>query len=69
MRSDHVILPAIAFVLASHVEQAAYAYVDPASGSILLQLILGGIAGVAVVIKLYWQRCKERIATLFRVRL
>ena len=33
-----------------------YAYLDPGSGSMLLQLILGGIAGLAVVVKLYWRR-------------
>lgn len=32
----------------------AQAYLDPASGSMVLQMILGGIAGLAVIIKLYW---------------
>lgn len=32
------------------------AYVDPGSGSMILQLVLGGVAGLAVVIKLYWRR-------------
>lgn len=34
----------------------AQAYLDPGSGSMLLQLLLGGAAGVAVVLRLYWQR-------------
>lgn len=34
----------------------AYAYLDPGSGSMLLQLLLGGVAGVAVIMKLYWYR-------------
>lgn len=34
----------------------AYAYLDPASGSMVLQLLLGGLAGLAVVIKLYWHK-------------
>ena len=33
----------------------AMAYLDPGSGSMLLQLLLGGTAGLIVVIKLYWQ--------------
>ena len=33
-----------------------YAYLDPGSGSMLLQLLLGGLAGLAIVLKLYWQR-------------
>ena len=48
--------------------QIASAYVDPTSGSILLQLILGGMAGIGVVAKLYWQRCKETISHLMHRR-
>jgi hypothetical protein len=33
----------------------AMAYLDPGSGSMLLQLLLGGTAGLILVIKLYWQ--------------
>lgn len=36
-----------------------YAYLDPGSGSMLLQLLLGGVAGVVVVFKLYWERLKS----------
>ncbi len=35
---------------------AAHAYIDPGSGSMLLQLLLGGVAGLVVLAKLYWQR-------------
>jgi hypothetical protein len=37
-------------------ERSAYAYVDPNGGSMLLQLVLGGAAGIALIAKLYWQR-------------
>ncbi len=36
----------------------AQAYLDPGTGSMILQLLLGGIAGMAVVLKLYWHRVK-----------
>lgn len=35
------------------------AYMDPGSGSLLLQLVLGGLAGAAVALKLFWSRIKE----------
>lgn len=35
---------------------AANAYLDPASGSILLQVILGGIAGAGLLIRMYWAK-------------
>ncbi len=34
----------------------AHAYLDPASGSMFLQMIVGGVAGVALALKLYWHR-------------
>jgi hypothetical protein len=36
----------------------AHAYLDPATGSILLQGLIAGIAGLTVVLRLYWQRIK-----------
>jgi hypothetical protein len=33
-----------------------FAYLDPGSGSMLLQMLLGGIAGVAVSIKMFGKR-------------
>jgi hypothetical protein len=35
------------------------AYLDPGSGSMLVQLLLGGIAGAAVIMKLGWDRFKD----------
>ncbi|HEY1332683.1 MAG TPA: hypothetical protein VGF31_00420 [Myxococcaceae bacterium] len=32
------------------------AYLDPGSGSMILQVIAGGLAAVAVTAKLYWNR-------------
>lgn len=34
----------------------AFAYIDPGSGGMMMQLLLGGAAGVAVIVRLYWQR-------------
>lgn len=36
----------------------AHAYLDPGAGSMLLQILLGGLAGVAVILKLFWHRIK-----------
>lgn len=40
----------------------AYAYLDPGSGSMLLQVLLGGVAALAVILKFYW----NRLLSLFR---
>jgi len=34
----------------------AFAYLDGGTGSMLLQLLLGGVAGLAIAGKLYWHR-------------
>jgi hypothetical protein len=39
----------------------AYAYVDPGSGGMLLQLLLGGAAGAALIVRVYWRRFLKRI--------
>jgi hypothetical protein len=44
------------FFLSLTAPSAALAYLDPGSGSMLLQLVLGGLAGLAVIAKLYWHR-------------
>jgi len=36
----------------------AYAYLDPGTGSMLVQMLLGGVAGAMVIGKLYWQQVK-----------
>ena len=45
---------AAALVLMS--EGRVEAYLDPGSGSMLVQLLLGGVAGVAVLVRLGWRR-------------
>lgn len=40
----------------------AEAYLDPGTGSMMLQVILGGIAAIGVAIKLYW----HKLVAIFR---
>jgi methylmalonyl-CoA mutase N-terminal domain/subunit len=47
---------ALSLVLAA--ETRVDAYLDPGSGSMLVQLLLGGVAGAAVIMKLGWERFK-----------
>jgi len=39
----------------------AHAYLDPGTGSMLLQVILGGVAAVGVAIKLFWHKIRVAI--------
>jgi hypothetical protein len=43
---------------------APFAYIDPGTGSMLLQVIVGGVAAAAVGIKMFW----GRLVGFFRIR-
>lgn len=46
----------------------AYAYIDPATGSMLIQGLLAGIVGLLVTFKLYWFRLKNFFASALSSR-
>ena len=54
----------VAAMAALVVPGAAWAYLDPASGSMILQAVIGGVAAAAVALRVYW----GRIATLLGFR-
>ena len=41
--------------------EPAFAYLDPGTGSMLLQVILGGVAAVAVAVKLFWYKIRAAV--------
>ena len=43
----------------------AYAYLDPGTGSILLQGLLAAIAGATAAVGVYWQRIKCILSSMF----
>lgn len=57
---DVVTILAVLIAMESPVD----AYLDPGSGSMFLQLLLGGAAGAGVILKLYW----HRLTAMFRSR-
>jgi len=41
--------------------QSAYAYIDPGTGSMVAQMLIGALVGVGVAIKVYWYKLKEKL--------
>lgn len=39
-----------------------HAYVDPGSGSMFLQFLLGGIAGLGLVLRVVWKSLRNKFA-------
>ncbi len=40
----------------------AYAYLDPTSGSMAIQIIIGALAGIGITLKVYWYKIKEKLS-------
>ena len=58
MASPKKLIAGLVFFSAIGITPPAYAYLDPGTGSMLVQMLLGGVAGALVVGKLYWHRIK-----------
>ena len=43
----------------------AYAYLDPGTGSIILQAIIGFLAASVTAISIYWSKFKSLISRIF----
>lgn len=52
-------------MLTNHIHTFAYPllYLDPGSGSFILQLLLGVLLGAGVAIKIYWAKIKTFFAS------
>ncbi len=55
------------FLLGTFVSSEAYAYIDPGSGSMILQMLLGTLVGVGIAIKIYWNRIKFKFEDKFKI--
>jgi len=42
----------------------AYAYLDPGTGSVIIQALIGVIAGVLITLKIYWYKLKEKLSRM-----
>ena len=52
-----VFTPAAAFALGQPIE-VRVAYLDPGTGSLIIQAVVAALAGVVVVVTSYWRRIK-----------
>ncbi len=55
------------FVLIILYPSTSYAYLDPGTGSILLQAILGAIAAGFMTINIWWQKFKSFFLKIFNL--
>lgn len=55
---SHIMLIALLIMLVS---APAYAYIDPGTGSFLVQGIIAAVIGIGVTGKLYWSKIKAML--------
>ena len=46
----------------------AHAYIDPGTGSYIIQVLIGGLLGAAFALKIYWKKVKAYFSNLFSKR-
>lgn len=46
-------------------ERPAHAYLDPGSGSMLVQMVVAAVAGALLSLRLFWGRLKLGVLSLF----
>ena len=46
--------------------QEAFAYIDPGSGSVIIQMIIGGLVGTGIAIKIFWFKIKTAVLQTFK---
>ena len=57
-----ILVLVFAFALSLFWNQNAFAYIDPGSGSIIIQAIVGALVGFGIAIKIYWYKLKEKFS-------
>ncbi len=47
------------------VPASAQAYIDPGTGSFLLQMLLAALLGLLMTLRLYWRKLKSFVSSIF----
>ncbi len=63
-RSARIELISVLLVALAAFPSVAYAYLDPGTGSYLVQLVIASILSALFVVKIYWKKIKDSIRRL-----
>ena len=63
MKYLYTLLISLAMVIVFY--DYALAYIDPATGSYILQIVLAGILGALFTLKIFWKKIRIAISRLF----
>ena len=57
-----IISGALLFIFHGLFVSDAYAYLDPGTGSLVIQVIIGALVGIGITLKIYWYKLKEKFS-------
>ena len=60
-----IILTILSILLSIGCTNSALAYIDPGTGTYILQLVVAGLLGAAVAAKIFWTRIKAFFVKVF----
>lgn len=66
LKSLRLPLLSIFLVFYTYLVSDAYAYIDPGSGSIVIQMIIGALVGAGIAVKVFWAKLKYKISSIFK---
>lgn len=64
-RKETIILAGLLVLVLNRV---AFGYIDPGTGSFILQVLLGSLLGAAVAVKMFWRQIRGFLGSLFSKR-
>ena len=44
----------------------AFAYIDPGSGSIVIQVVIAALVGAGIAVKLFWEKLKYKFSLILK---
>ena len=56
-----IIVGIFSFIFGELFVSDAFAYIDPGTGSMIFQSLIGALVGVGIVLKVYWAKIKFAI--------
>ena len=62
MKSKLILFVAVLFIFHQFFISNAYAYIDPGSGSLILQMLIGTLVGLGITLKIYWHKIRMKFS-------
>ncbi|PKN20535.1 MAG: hypothetical protein CVU71_01730 [Deltaproteobacteria bacterium HGW-Deltaproteobacteria-6] len=63
-----ILMPGAVFSLFVVSPSPVYAYIDPATGGYVMQVIIAGFLATAYAVKVFWKKIKSFLTALFKSR-